>query len=308
LLGLVVGPVLQRLSRRGRVAVGAALTIFAISSFAVTLAAFWNIPERLPVNSALGRESDREYEFRNLSAAEWSWVINEYAKPGDIVVGEAYVRTLIDPLVYSSPDWEFNGRVNWEFKTPATTPDQVFSRWQSFGARFLAIYASKRLQQNYAPDIMTLLGSRAQLLWADRGMELYRLVPAETAAAEHVSCDPQIIASSGCWTGALNEIPGLETGEAAGGVSQTLAVCPGILYRLSVDTDGSAGQALISIRTIDAESGTPSYISATVPAGQSGFIAQTVPASGVAMSVVLEAIGGARVVSAVVSTSLHCEP
>jgi hypothetical protein len=271
------------------------ISVTAVALFPSTLAAFWNIPERLPWRVAVGVETAADYRTRTLPARSLSEVVNSWAEPGDLVVGEAYVRQDLDRGIDSSPAWEFDERRMLGPPLASADPVEVLSRWHDLGADFLAVYTSLRLQRQYSPEMLMLLDSRAELLWARQGMELWRLVDAPPAERPVLPCDAELLGRPGCWGGVLDNTPGLEASEVPSGIRSYVTPCPGVTYTVRVQTAGIDGSTTLYIVGWDARGVPGAYAQHAVAVGENALIGLTVPDRVTRLEFTIQAAGGARV-------------
>ena len=220
----------------------------SILLFPSTLAAFWNIGERLPLQVAIGTEERAIYESRYLSASDLSVAINRLSEPGSFTVGSAaYVRSKLEDGRDASPDWEFGGRLALNYPTPPAGVDEIYDRWRALGADMIAVDAGARVADGYSSDTMSLLAERAELVWADRGLELYQLTFDPSQARALTGCSTRFTQGNECWGVQLDGSPGLSPAEAVNGARQTRPVCPDATYQINATSDGTTGGARLEI-------------------------------------------------------------
>jgi len=303
LLANVLGPAVQRGARRVLWLWPAAISVLMLATFPSTLSAFWMISGRLPVSVALGSESRRAYESRTLPMSDLSDAINRFAAPGSLTVGDrAYVRSGLSDGRDSSPDWEFGERLLLHFPAPATSVDEAYERWTSLGVSMLAVDTARRLTGRYPADELDLLASRADLVWASRGSELYRLTTAPAANVPIGLCSVDFVDADPCWGAALDGEPGVTQLEAPNGVRQTIRVCPEATYLVDVSTSSTSPGASTIVTTIayDASGQLVGYQRFELIDGMDSAIALTAPATADQITFSLQPGPGATVDTATI--------
>ena len=135
------------------------------------IAGFWNIPERLPVRAAFGRESDDAYLDRVFPQTSALQAVNRLASPGDRLIGDAHGRNLLRMDVDLSPSWEGAGEVALA-GGPTTTP--LAQQFRRRGFRWAIVSAASRVAGT--PSIPNeVLRYPENLAWAGRGYELFEI-------------------------------------------------------------------------------------------------------------------------------------
>ncbi len=172
-------PETRSLMRGGRWSV---LAIPAVSGVLIaisvwpTAASFWNIPERLPIKVATGRESRGQYLRRSVLAYPAFDFLNQRANPGDRIVGSPLVaRVLMDERLDISPAWEAEAQIrlprnNDKLPTGATLVD----RYRAVGFEWISVMAIERLGGSPTMD-SSLVQFPNRLVWSGNGIEIYRL-------------------------------------------------------------------------------------------------------------------------------------
>ena len=80
----------------------------------------------------------------------------------------SYTRTLLRHDVDWSPEWEFETLLPLRYPTPTTDPEVIRQRFESEGARWLALDVAGRISGFYSAEIDSLVQSKSKLVWAGR--------------------------------------------------------------------------------------------------------------------------------------------
>ena len=236
----------RRLGRAGVVALSAAAAVLLAVSMPTTIAMFWNVPERkLPLSAALGRWDARDYVRHVWPAIDALEAYERAAPRGSMAVmdGDGLVRTLVDRRELS-PSWEIRSRLRTDGVVPSD-PTETLRRLRSKGVGWALVFAAQPTEIATA-YLAAVLARHGEIVFADRGWYLYRLVD-RPGYGRALPCDPRLIGRPGCWVGPLDHEPGVSAAEAPGGVSRTLAVCAGqtIAVRPDVAAQGAPAQVAI---------------------------------------------------------------
>ena len=171
-------------------------------------ASFWNIPERLPIRVASGRETRTEYLRRTLAAYPAIEFLKAHAERGDRVAAPSAVvmaRTLFPKVLDVSPQWEADGQIQLDrnrIRLPAEAP--LVDRYRAVGFRWIVIPTSERLAPTGMVDPSVVVFPRV-LAWAGNGFEIYDLssiandqrtpdsepVECSVAPGQRVPCGPR---------------------------------------------------------------------------------------------------------------------
>ena len=135
------------------------------------IAGFWNIPERVPVSAAFGRESDDAFLERVFPQASVLQVVNRFASPGERVIGDVHGRNLLRLDVDLSPSWEGAGEVALA-GGPTTVP--LADQFRRRGFRWAVVSAASRVAGT--PSLPhDVLRYPENLAWAGQGYELFEI-------------------------------------------------------------------------------------------------------------------------------------
>ena len=251
---LILAPAFGR-SRRlrtpsARVLLSLGAGAISVVFFSSTVAAFWNVPNHVPMSVAFGLEAQSHYLRDALPASELATAINRVASKGDRVVGVSYTRTLFRHDVDWSPEWEFETLLPLRYPTPTTDPEVIRQRFESEGVRWLALDVPGRISGFYSAEIDSLVRSKSKLVWAGRNFELYRLVASPTPDANVPLCDDAFLGTPGCWGVPLDSTAGYTGRESLAFGTQSVAACAGATYRLDITTGpgGLGGEASLAVR------------------------------------------------------------
>jgi hypothetical protein len=144
---------------------------------------YWNIPERFPVFTALGLETQTSFLSRALSGYQSSLVLNKTLQPGERVLGVE-----VDQVRFY-----VNGPMDSLTEALAPSPLHYISRQKPDDAlacalevnRYRYILASEHSLKESAPWYPFLnrefLEKHAQRIYVEDGVSLFRLKPCRTS-------------------------------------------------------------------------------------------------------------------------------
>jgi hypothetical protein len=210
-----------------------ACAIAAILFFPSTLASFWNVPQRFPLDVALGKTAEADYTRQVVADARVLQAFNAKAEPGAVVVGGAYARTLLRSDLDLTPRWELDTRVATRGLVP-TTADELRRAWAALGVRWLVLADQQRLVGDLDPITRDLVERYGQIVFGGGGRDLYRIVSRPPSLRPLPMCDPLFVGKERCWGPGVDDEPGLSAPEAAAGSAQSFEACPGVTYSMRV--------------------------------------------------------------------------
>ncbi len=298
LVGVLLVVTLLRGWRPGRVATLALLAGAGLASIAYlpsTVASFWNVPNRnLPFAAAFGRWDANDYLRTVFPEKDALDAYQRIAEPGAIALSDAHERTfLVDRDL--SPGWEVGRLLEIDGPLPTTGADAL-RRVRALGIEWALVNDNAPYQQ--VAWVAALLREHGEVVFADRGWRVYRLVDRPRRPQPRASCDVRLRGTSGCWSGTLAGAPGLADGESMGGVHRRIPACPGETIVATVRT-APGGQP--SQVWLDSDSGSPKagHQTTTIAPDATGALHLTAP-PGTREVVVTIGAGseGAKVVSA----------
>ena len=258
-------------------ALAVAVTVLVAASLPATISLFWNVPQRkLPYAAAFGRWDARDYRrhvFSNLEALE---AYERAAPPGAlaIVTPDGAQRLLVDGRDLS-PSWEVGFRFLANGTIPAAAADGL-RRLREKGVGWALVSGAERALSGagYLPGV---LREHGEIVFADRGWDLYRLVDRPRNGRTLRSCDARLRGRPNCWAGELDRTPGLTYAEAPAGVARVVPVCGGQTVgvrpavapagqpsAVSIDFDGR--DPLLGLQQGGVAPGTSTPVFATAPA------------------------------------------
>ncbi len=162
-----------RLRRLAPLAV--ALVVFAAAG--PIIGAFWNIPERVPLKVATGREPADAYRQRVIGGWDAYKVINTLTGPSSWVVadvGRIYDRTALAGARMIIPTWSLAFRTNWENER-AGRPSDDRGTWSREGIRWLLVADDLARSGQYGLLVQSAVVGYAQPRWSDGGLTLYEI-------------------------------------------------------------------------------------------------------------------------------------
>ncbi len=274
-------------TKRLRSAIEGTWIVFAsVVMFASSLAAFWNIPGKVPIARAFDKQTAAKYLDDSLTMYQMSIAANRLAKPGDLIVGELYTRTLLNLSISTSPDWEFAKRIELRYGPVVKPPAETYKQWRSLGASWIAVHTSKLRTGGYSQSIVNLVKYNGHLAWAGKGTALYRLTDHQEPFIRTKLCNVKFSAEQNCWGIPLDATPGLSSKEAASGVSQSLPTCSGVTYELRLDQgEMSIGTVALAVRNTAGD--LLAYVQDEAGGRNDSFVALTPPGGGTSLTLTI---------------------
>jgi hypothetical protein len=293
--GLWKRPLTAAMSRRAAVLVLGAITAAAALFFASTLAAFWNVPGRVPpTDVAFGLESRGHYEHRAFAELTVMDAFKAMAKEGArAVTPRPNNRTYLGPEYDLVPDWVVNSFLAAPAnRVPAdprgkpstqTVGDQALAQFRSIGVEWVVLGYDDRSFAAISPSRRALLREHGDIRFAANGFDLYELVDEPGQRATVPLCDPDFMLQQPCWIGSRDSgSPGLSSAEAPNGAVQRVAACPG--ETLSVQLSARRRPATVYLIFTDANGATvhwpgehPAVNTLTIAPGSHDVLHATAP-------------------------------
>jgi hypothetical protein len=265
----------------------AGVAIFAIAVFPAGVGQQLLPNPRLPLGAARG-SWDEEAFLRTVSA-EYDVVhaFNRLTPPGSEALSGPSQRVWMEDRRDLVASFELAARL--------FTVDASADR----GARLLdsmhRLGVSYVINNEYAPTgepYADLLEPYGELLFADRGWYLWRLVREPVRPSPTDACAPTFVPRT-CWQGAgLDASPGLDGAE--GGVAAAVPVCPGqtLVVTATVPVGSTPGSVLLDLADNQPLTG---YVTGTLAPGKRTVTAVTVPAGTSVATISLTPGSGGRV-------------
>ncbi len=144
-----------------------------IAQVAVIPAQFWNIPDRIPVRLAFGRESPEHFLSRALPAYSAVQYVNRVTRPEEKVLGVAVANARF----YFRPRLDTVGE-NWELQAAVARPrgEELAATLSGMGYRYLVISGVRPGTHAGYPFLEpSFLARFATLEFSRNGAEVYRL-------------------------------------------------------------------------------------------------------------------------------------
>lgn len=235
------------------------VAVISITTFASSIASFWNVPNRqMPYGAAFGRWDRVDY-LRTVFA-EWD-VLQEYkrrAPVGADALSDASQRVFVGAERDLSDALFVNVRLQLVGPVP-DSPPAALRQLHRLGIDW-AVTAGDRTTRERYPWSGMVLDRYATPVWADRGWTLSKLEAQPARPTPLATCDPLVTGKPGCWNGA-DKTPGVAGAE---GAYREIPICSGKILAVRTDV---AGTGAVNV-TIDANGTT----------GKSGFTYGNIPA------------------------------
>ncbi len=178
-LGALRRPI-GRIRRSWRAGLGViAAGVLVVASAGTATATFFNIPERVPVHVAVGREDPMAYLERNMAGVRAVQAINRLTPAGSRIVVDSsavYQRSLTEDGRYLLPSWQFSGLLNWlhqsgQISGDATTP----AAWRRFGVNWAALTVQGLASGAYSEGFSQFVKEHMVQRWSDGTSVLYEI-------------------------------------------------------------------------------------------------------------------------------------
>ena len=285
--GVTLGP-------RARLFGVLAATLAAIASFPVAIAQFWNVPtHKPPIYAAIGRWKASSYENAEFNERPAILAFNQLAPRDARAITTAFERVWLKPerdfynLNYEvTPLMEIHGPV-----PHPQTGNQAFSDLKRLGIEWALVTGVNGLlnEPGYLSQVLTTHG---KIEFAERGWDLYRLVPFPPQPVPIDACDRVTRGIPSCWGGPQK--PGANLTVS---VTRTVPACSGETIALTVTQAAGGAPSPVLIRFIGANPELGVQPGGTVP-GLTQRIFATAPAGTTGAQVIVSPIGGAQITSA----------
>lgn len=277
-------------------ATAAALVVVAGAASALylpsTVASFWNVPYRkVPFAAAFGRWDTNSYLRLLFPEKDALAAYQRAAPPGAYAISDALERVYVSDRDLSAR-WEVDALLRASGSLP-TTPDEALHRLRAMGIDWAILTVP---DQNPGRNVWLpgLLAAHGQIVFADRGWDLYRFVD-RPRQPRMTACDDALRGRPGCWVGSFDTKPGLADGESPGGTSRSVPVCPGQTVAVQVTTAPGGQSAHVSLGT-DSGDALSGHTGGDVAPGSTGWVYGTANPGTHTMSVGLTpGIGGGAI-------------
>ena len=235
------------------------VAFIVVISFPPTLASFWNVPSAVPLRVDLGLESATTYEDIAIGSAPATFAFDRLARPGSVVIGDAYARALLRPGLDLTQSWEFEEQQGLRRPLP-TTPNGIYNLARARGVNWALVATNGVGAIGSDQFTRDLVRTHGELTYAADNYNLYKLVPRPVDISGF--CTPGTVGPS-C---ALYR-------DVTASAGTNLTACPGATYALTVATNGAGSWRAWLI--FPAAPWDSSYI--TVGNGASGTVYDTAP-------------------------------
>jgi hypothetical protein len=260
--------------RPGRVATGIVVVCGAIGSIAFlpsTVATFWNVPgKQLPFAAAFGRWDKHDYLRTVFPESDALSRYQALAPKGADAVSDAHERLFLEDRTLSVM-YEVATRVTLLPPAP-TTGDEAYAKLRRLGITW-AIVQTNGTSETYYPWLRLAVTDHGQAVFADRNWTLFHLVDRPRRPGRSQSCDVGFRHRSACWSGPLDDKPGL-TGPEVG--SRSVVGCPGGIVGVRVTAAPGGAPSLVSVDP-DGTTGLLGYTTGLVQPGTTGWVYGTMP-------------------------------
>jgi hypothetical protein len=254
-----------------RRALTGAVAVAAATSFTVSVAQFFNVPNRrLPISAAVGHWAAADYLDAALPEREALLAFNRLAPARAHVVTDAFERDWLTGGRDLYATWELTDLLKIHGPVP-TNSGAVYPRVRAQGVGWALVSAA-----NSAPTTATwlpgLLRAHGRLLFAASGWQLYQLTAERPPPpAPLASCDRAQAGIAGCWKSA----------PAPGGAEvliRTVSLCEGELIAALVSEKAAGHPATVVIHFLQAANPREEFApGATIP-GEIQTVSATTPA------------------------------
>ncbi len=231
-------------TRRAELVALGAVALSAVMFWPSTVALFWNVPGRdIPLAVALGSRADHDYERASMIELDALDAYDRLAPPGALALGDPHQRLWLTEGRDLSPVWEVTSRL--EIDGPMPTGARLYSGVRALGIDWMIVGEGGGALS--VPWSASLLERHGEVVWADRGWTVYRLVDSAATGTPLESCDDRLAGVEGCWQGTLDDRPGLRYEESPAGISRTVPLCPGATLAVDVRADGGAAPLVVTV-------------------------------------------------------------
>jgi hypothetical protein len=283
------------------VAAGAASALYLPS----TVASFWNVPYRkVPFAAAFGHWDTNNYLRLLFPEKDALAAYQRAAPPGAYAISDALERVYVSDRDLSAR-WEVDALLRAAGPLPRT-PDNALRRLRAMGIGWAILTVP---DQNPGRNVWLpgLLAAHGEIVFADRGWDLYRFVD-RPRRPRMTMCDDRLRGRPGCWIGSFDDAPGLADGESPGGTSRSVPVCPGQTVAVQVTTAPGGQSAHVSLGT-DSGDALSGHAGGDVAPGSTGWVYGTANPGTHTTSVGLTpGIGGGAITRARIGLLGRCAP
>lgn len=275
---------------RGGLLVGVAIA--AAAAFAVSVAQFWNVPNRrVPVSAAIGRWAASDYLEAALPERYAILAFNRLSPPHAVMVTDAFERAWLTQGRDLDATWELNDLFQLHGERVPSSGDAAYARMRAMGVDWVLVTGPDRVTDG-AGWLPKALRTHGQPRYSADGWDLYQLVADPTSPAPVTPCDRVTLGVPACWAG-----PRTVSGAAAGAMTRSVPVCPGQELDVSLTETQGGPAAPVTIQFPGASARLSAETGTSVPGGEQSTYA-TVPRGSDTALITFDAIGGAHVTNA----------
>ncbi len=142
------------------------LTMLIASALPITMASFWNIPNRYPWKWLTGQETTEQYMSQAVPLSQTISYLNAEADNGDRITGDTWARALLRPDLDYSPSWELEKQ---SVVLDRVAPSSQADLWAAFEIRWVVVRFDQRSSGAW-PGLET-----RSPVWTRNGYEIYDL-------------------------------------------------------------------------------------------------------------------------------------
>lgn len=275
-------------TRRTTVALVGAIAVGAAAFLPSAAASFWNVPEhKAPFAAAFGRWDDDDYLRTVFPERDALQAYRAAAPSGALALTDAHERVFTGDRKLTVM-YETVTRLTLVPPAPQNG-DQALAKLRQLGIGWAVLQSSGVSQQNY-PWLRQAIADHGEIVFADRGWSVYRLVDRPSRPQADQACDAPLRGTPGCWNG-VDRSPGLTPGETA---SRVVRVCPGTLVAVGVRA-AAAGEPAQVVIDPDGTTGMRGYQNAVATPGATTWTYATVPEGAGAATVTVAPGAGGKV-------------
>lgn len=284
-----------RMSSRARTGTAVMLGVATAAAFAVSVAQFWNVPnKRVPISASIGRWDAGIYLDTALPERSAVLAFNALAPPGSAMVTDAFERDWLTQGRDLYAPWEVTDLLQLRGQNAPASGAQAFARLKAMGVGWALVTGANRMLSGSAwlPEVLRTHG---QPRFSAVGWDLYQLVAHPTAPSPAAACDSAATGLPTCWAG-----PRTGIGAAGGPLTRTIGVCPGQVLSVSVAESSGGPPSPVVIQFPTGSPLTTGTTGLTAP-GATQPTAATVPLASHQAMVTIATPPGATITHAVAS-------
>jgi hypothetical protein len=272
-----------------------AVAVAAAASFPVSVAQFWNVPNRrVPISAAIGRWAASDYLDTALPERDAILAFNSLSPPHSVMVTDAFERDWLTQGRDLDATWELNDLFQLHGRSVPTSGNAAYARMKAMSVNWALVTGPDRVISG-STWLAEVLHTHGQPRFSAEGWDLYQIVDHPTPPAPLASCDDVAAGLSHCWAG-----PRTAGNEAGGAMTRTVAVCPGqeLAVTVSENRGGPVSTVLIQFPGASAHS---AVASGEIVPGAAQPTDATVPAGSHQAVITLDPLSGAQITKAIVA-------